>query len=871
MFKRSPLSTLLVVLMVLSLLFSACTPVEITEEATEEPTAEMTEEPTEEATEPPDEKVQVDVWYHSGRAPEREALLAAFGGEFEEANPNIQINLVELPEGGYNDQVQSAAIAGNLPCVLDFDGPFVYNYVWGEYLIPLNPYFSDEELDDFLPSIIEQGTYQDGKLYSLGQYDSGLAIWGRKSYLEEAGVRIPTIEEPWTREEFNAALKDLRDLPDTKYAIDLKMNYAQSVPSEWLTYGFSPILQSFGADLIDRETYATAEGVLNGPEAIKAMSMIQNWFDAGYANATPADDTCFTSGDCALAYVGHWATAGHIDAVGDDLILLPMPDFGEGPKSGMGSWNWGITSQCANPDAAAEVLRYIVSPESIRRMTELNGAVPARISVFEQDERYQEGGLLYTFVQQLNRGWAVPRPVTPAYPTITAAFSVAFKNIATGADVQDELDSAVDKIQEDLEANDYYGGVAGEQPAEPEEVKVVDMWYHSGRAPEREALLATFSGEFEKANPNIVVNMIELPEGGYNDQVQAAAIAGNLPCVLDFDGPFVYNYVWGEYLIPLNPYFSEDDLSDFLPSIIDQGTYQDGKLYSLGQYDSGLAIWGRKSYLEEAGVRIPTIEEPWTREEFNAALKDLRDLPDTKYAIDLKMNYAQSVPSEWLTYGFSPILQSFGADLIDRETYETAEGILNGPEAVEAMTMIQGWFENGYANATPADDTCFVSGKCALAYVGHWATAGHVDAVGDDLILLPMPDFGEGPKSGMGSWNWGLTSQCDHPDAAAEVLRYIVSPESIRRMTELNGAVPARISVFEQDERYQEGGLLYTFVQQLNRGWAVPRPVTPAYPTITAAFSVAFKNIATGADVQDELDTAVDKIQEDLEANDFYK
>jgi multiple sugar transport system substrate-binding protein len=90
-------------------------------------------------------------------------------------------------------------------------------------------------------------------------------------------------------------------------------------------------------------------------------------------------------------------------------------------------------------------------------------------------------------------------------------------------------------------------------------------------------------------------------------------------------------------------------------------------------------------------------------------------------------------------------------------------------------------------------------------------------------------------------------------------------------MTELNGAVPARISVFEQDERYQEGGLLYTFVQQLNRGWAVPRPVTPAYPTITAAFSVAFKNIATGADVQDELDTAVDKIQEDLEANDFYK
>ncbi len=815
--------------------------------------------------------VTVDVWFHSGRAEEREALLAAFGAEFETANPDIQVELIELPEGGYNDQVQAAAIAGELPCVLDFDGPFVYNYVWGEYLIPLDDYFSQAELDDFLPSIIEQGTYQDGKLYSLGQYDSGLAIWAHKSYLEEAGVRIPTVDDPWDRAEFEAALAALKDLEETEYAVDMKMNYAQSVPSEWLTYGFSPILQSFGADLIDRETYASAEGILNGPEAVEAMTMIQSWFDAGYANANPADDACFTSGACALAYVGHWTTAGHIDAVGDDLILLPMPDFGNGPKSGMGSWNWGITSQCANPDAAAEVLRYLVSEESIKRMTELNGAVPARKSVFAQDERYQEGGLLYTFVQQLDRGWAVPRPVTPAYPTITAAFSVAFKNIANGADVQDELDAAVDKINQDLEDNDFYGGIAGGAPAETGEISVVDIWFHSGRAAEREALLASFGAEFEAEYPNVVINMVELPEGGYNDQVQAAAIAGELPCVLDFDGPFVYNYVWGEYLIPLDDYFSQAELDDFLPSIIEQGTYQDGKLYSLGQYDSGLAIWAHKSYLEEAGVRIPTVDDPWDRAEFEAALAALKDLEETEYAVDMKMNYAQSVPSEWLTYGFSPILQSFGADLIDRETYASAEGILNGPEAVEAMTMIQSWFDAGYANANPADDACFTSGACALAYVGHWTTAGHIDAVGDDLILLPMPDFGEAPKCGMGSWNWGITSQCADPDAAAEVLRYLVSEESIQRMTELNGAVPARISVFEQDERYQEGGLLYTFVQQLNRGWGMPRPVTPAYPTITAAFSVAFKNIANGANVQDELDAAVDKIEADLEDNDYYQ
>jgi hypothetical protein len=55
------------------------------------------------------------------------------------------------------------------------------------------------------------------------------------------------------------------------------------------------------------------------------------------------------------------------------------------------------------------------------------------------------------------------------------------------------------------------------------------------------------------------------------------------------------------------------------------------------------------------------------------------------------------------------------------------------------------------------------------------------------------------------------------------------------------------------------------------QGRGVPRPITAGYPTITTAFSTAFRNIANGADVQTELDNAVDAIDADLEANDFYK
>jgi len=46
--------------------------------------------------------------------------------------------------------------------------------------------------------------------------------------------------------------------------------------------------------------------------------------------------------------------------------------------------------------------------------------------------------------------------VTPAYPVITSAYAEAVNNIVAGADVQEELDKAVKKIDQDIEDNQGY-------------------------------------------------------------------------------------------------------------------------------------------------------------------------------------------------------------------------------------------------------------------------------------------------------------------------------------------------------------------------------------------------------------------------------
>jgi multiple sugar transport system substrate-binding protein len=394
----------------------------------------------------------------------------------------------------------------------------------------------------------------------------------------------------------------------------------------------------------------------------------------------------------------------------------------------------------------------------------------------------------------------------------------------------------------------------------------IEVWFHSGRGSERNVLNAQVA-HFNKAHEDITIIAKQLPEGSYMEQVNAAAFSGDLPDLLDFDGPFIYHFLWAGYLQPIDQYIEKDILYDFLPLIIKQGTYK-GRLYSLGTFDSGLGLFANKKYLEKAGLRIPKgLDDTWTSYEFAAALKKLQALPEVEYALDLKMNYGRG---EWFTYGFSPILQSFNADLIDRKDFQSADNVLNGSKAVKAMTLFQNWFKNGYAQYNPGGDTDFADGKAALSYVGHWMYNPAKRALGENLVLLPMPKFGERSVTGMGSWNWGLTKKCKNPEAAIEFLTYLIQPDQIIRMTYANGAIPARKSAIERTVLFKKDGDLRMYIEQLEKT-AIPRPQTPAYSVITTAFAEAVDNIAQGANVKEELDNAVKKIDQDIVDNKGYR
>lgn len=392
------------------------------------------------------------VWAHHGK-PEEWATIQEQVKRFNAAHPEHPATLVEIAEAGYDTQVQSAAASGELPDVLEFDGPMLASYVWKGYLAPL-PDTPPALLQDLLPSILKQGTYQ-GKLYAFGLFDSGLGLFADRSLLQEAGARIPSGPgDAWTIAEFDALLASLaareKRAGGDGQVLDLKRDYR----GEWWTYGFYPCLVSAGADLIDRESYASAEHVLNSPRAVDALTHIQRWFKDGFVDPN-ADGRAFVDGRAAISWTGHWEFPRYRQALGERLVLLPLPDFGNGSHTAMGSWVFGITRACRRPEAALAFIEFLLQPREIEATAAANGAVPARQSVIAQSPDYGKGGPLELYARQLKET-AVPRPVTPAYPVITSVFQEAMTDIIEGADVKRVLDDAARKIDQDIQDNEGY-------------------------------------------------------------------------------------------------------------------------------------------------------------------------------------------------------------------------------------------------------------------------------------------------------------------------------------------------------------------------------------------------------------------------------
>ena len=392
--------------------------------------------------------------------------------------------------------------------------------------------------------------------------------------------------------------------------------------------------------------------------------------------------------------------------------------------------------------------------------------------------------------------------------------------------------------------------------------ETLTMWYHGAGNEVESKIVNQIITDFNASQTDYKVELQSFPQAAYNDSVTAGALAGTLPDILDVDGPNMPNWAWAGYMQPLM--IDESKVANFLPGT--KGVWG-GKLYSVGLWDAAIALVSRKSILDELKLRTPTLEQPWTAAEFQGALDAAKASGKYKYALDLGMAWK----GEWYPYAFSPFLQSFGGDIVDRATYKTAEGALNGPAALAWGNWWQGLFKGGYAQATQdgADrDNGFAAGEYAFSWNGNWAALGALKAF-PDTVFLPAPDMGHGPKIGAASWQFGVSAKSAHPDGASKFIEFALADKYLADFSNGIGLIPATTTAAAMVDNYKDGGPLNVFFAYSN-GEGMLRPVTPGYVVQGKVFEKAAGDIANGADVQTALDAAVDEINADITKNNGY-
>ena len=409
-------------------------------------------------------------------------------------------------------------------------------------------------------------------------------------------------------------------------------------------------------------------------------------------------------------------------------------------------------------------------------------------------------------------------------------------------------------------------------PVFADDVTNITIWSPT----DREAIEAWWKdkiAEWNKDHPEIQVSREAIDRSdsyAYDNKIATAVTSNDLPDIFYVDGPQVSYYAANGISIPLSDYFTEDDLSDFVPSSIAQNTY-DGQLYAIGATESSVAFYYNKDYLKECGVDTDdldsrTLDNPITWDEMAEIAE--KCTTDNYVGTHIIMDHGEGLP-----YALEPMYISEGKDYISEDGKE-ADGYVNSEEAVKTTSYLADLIAKGYANIEPITDE-FLNGACATMLGGSWEVAT-LEANADfdwGVTYYPVSETGTA-VSPCGDWAAAVSKDCENPDAAGEFLQWLMNSENVATYADAIAKPATRNSAYDEEAMadYKEGARAL-MVEQLNNT-AVPRPRTPSYATFSSAYAEAMTNIlsdaATNGEVDDdyiqsELDTVAETFTEDYE------
>jgi len=374
-------------------------------------------------------------------------------------------------------------------------------------------------------------------------------------------------------------------------------------------------------------------------------------------------------------------------------------------------------------------------------------------------------------------------------------------------------------------------------------------WYTEGTS--ETPVVKQLISEFEAKNPTIKINA----QYQAFDQAQAkfttAAQSNTAPDVLRADVGWVAQFASLRYLLPIDQYVTQSDLSDYLANALAYDKYN-GKLYGLPQVTDFLAMLYNKDLLSKAGITSP----PKTMQEFEAAAMKLAQSKVAKYGFE----------TSGASYFALPFLWSFGGGMIDAQN----NVLVNNTGSVEGLNFLLKLqntdkvmpakldFANGYNNMV----NDLKNGTTAMIFNGPWETTNILTGSAfTDKTNLGIAGIPTGPAGATGSPTGGQSyvvyAGTKHPAEAAKFIQFMSSSTSQIEMARANHTLPTRQTAYS-DSTVSSDPIISGFYAIRNT--AVSRPVIPQGGQLFTDFDPNIQAALAGSkNASDALNTVADK------------
>lgn len=317
-----------------------------------------------------DTGVDLTMWTRSATQEQSQQLVDAYNDSHEN-----QVELTVVPNDSYNQQVASAAGAGELPDIFAADVVFVPNFVQqGLYLDVTDRIDALPYADDLAPSHIETGT-QDGAKHVVPHTLDLSVLFYNKDLYEQAGLDPET--PPTTLAELAEHARKIRELGDDIYGTfwggDCGGCYVFTYwPSIWAADG--EVMNEDGT-----------ESTIDSPEAVEVFEIYRSLWEDGVVEPTAINETgdqwtgFFPSGTIGVMPMPSTTLGSTLEALGDDVVgVAPIPGPDGGESTFVGGDSVGISSTSDEADAAWNFIEWTLSEDAQVEVVAKNADIVAR-------------------------------------------------------------------------------------------------------------------------------------------------------------------------------------------------------------------------------------------------------------------------------------------------------------------------------------------------------------------------------------------------------------------------------------------------------------------------------------------------------------